>query len=746
MDYFPSEPPFSSLSVLDLLKARDQFHVHLMHKANVVGTAIGRYLIRKDEPLPQPRDEAPTARKRMAAKPPRTLENSEVRDYSWPCVLVFVSEWIQPEHFGGQRDFSPSDFVPEVIYLKDKMIPVCVVSAPRIETASPPLDPLKLKFPSLSLSGGYPVKTTVQKVDRIASLGCLVTDGHTTYALTNRHVAGTPRQVLSSVLGGKSLEIGVSSDKQLGRLPFEEVYKGWPGEDTYLNADVGLIELNDLRQWSPGIYGVGRLGPLQDLDVNNFTTNLIGCPVRAYGCASGRLLGRIAAFFYRYRGVGGFEYVSDFLIGSRTEEPLQTRPGDSGTVWVVETDDPEKDLRPLAIQWGGTVFGAEVANLPFALATNLSTVCRELDVELVRSNGLASFEYWEAVGHYTVGSFACNLVQDANLKSLMSANQIRVGFEPGNINTKLNDITDTKFVQLADVPDKVWKKFKSEEKPWGRHGAENPNHYADLDYSDQGAPTLLQLTAKLADLDPEKWRQYYKSIGWNHPSKRGLLPFRVWQIYKQMVGFVKASDVDSFVAAAGIIAHYVGDACQPLHGSMYDDGDPFRKPDGSKSTVMLGHGEGFGNGVHGAYEGDMIDGAIDDILKKLPKAIGAGHGMKLVQGGQAAGFATVELMKRTRKTIPPKDIVDEYVNILAAKKKKDAADLLWQKFQQGTISVLADGCKTLAMIWESAWVEGGGGNIPKNKLTTISTTKLRKLYNTQSFLPSAYLGQIDQYL
>jgi hypothetical protein len=33
----------------DLLRARDQFHPHLMHKANVVGTAVGRYRIRKGD-------------------------------------------------------------------------------------------------------------------------------------------------------------------------------------------------------------------------------------------------------------------------------------------------------------------------------------------------------------------------------------------------------------------------------------------------------------------------------------------------------------------------------------------------------------------------------------------------------------------------------------------------------------------------------------------------------------------------
>ena len=40
---------FRSLSVKDLLDARDQFHVHLANKPNVFATAIGLYLIR-DQP------------------------------------------------------------------------------------------------------------------------------------------------------------------------------------------------------------------------------------------------------------------------------------------------------------------------------------------------------------------------------------------------------------------------------------------------------------------------------------------------------------------------------------------------------------------------------------------------------------------------------------------------------------------------------------------------------------------------
>jgi hypothetical protein len=49
---FKSSTNFVSLSLKDLLEARDQFHYHLMNKKNVVATAVGLY------PHPKGRAEA----------------------------------------------------------------------------------------------------------------------------------------------------------------------------------------------------------------------------------------------------------------------------------------------------------------------------------------------------------------------------------------------------------------------------------------------------------------------------------------------------------------------------------------------------------------------------------------------------------------------------------------------------------------------------------------------------------------
>ena len=51
-DILGVERNFASLSTRDLLEARDLYHWHLIHKANVVATAVGLYRIRKSDPWP----------------------------------------------------------------------------------------------------------------------------------------------------------------------------------------------------------------------------------------------------------------------------------------------------------------------------------------------------------------------------------------------------------------------------------------------------------------------------------------------------------------------------------------------------------------------------------------------------------------------------------------------------------------------------------------------------------------------
>ena len=90
----------------------------------------------------------------------------------------------------------------------------------------------------------------------------------------------------------------------------------------------------------------------------------------------------------------------------------------------------------------------------------------------------------------------------------------------------------------------------------------------------------------------------------------GALPFRVWQIFQAMAGFKAKADADKFLCAAGILSHYAGDFCQPLHSSQHSDGI-----------------DGATTGVHSTYEDKMVDKFAADIGTALDqfdwKSLGA---------------------------------------------------------------------------------------------------------------------------
>jgi hypothetical protein len=287
---------YRSLSIRDLLEAREQYHWHLTNRPNVIGTAIGLYLIRRDDPWPAPDRPAPARRAR--AKTARTLANSEVRPYSWPCVIAFVEEWIDEAAFGNE--VNPQDLLPKTLYLPDgRTIPVCVVAVERGEPA--PSRFVTTPWPDTQAGGGFGLVVRSQEIERRATVGCLVTDGHTLYALTNRHVCGEPGQRISAQTRGGTVEVGTSSAKQLTRRRFTSVYPTFAGASTYLNLDAGLVEVDDANDWTASFYGLGHAEELADLNEANIGLRLIDRPVVAHGAASGNLHGAIKALFYRYK-------------------------------------------------------------------------------------------------------------------------------------------------------------------------------------------------------------------------------------------------------------------------------------------------------------------------------------------------------------------------------------------------------------------------------------------------------------
>jgi len=721
MKYFPPKRDFRSLSVKDLLEAREAYHVFLSSMENVVATAIGRFRIRtKDPNARNPERAAPRGK-----GTPRTLANSVVKPWSWPCVLVFVRAWSKPDKLG-----SADELVPPFLYLPDgRIVPTCVVAVEPQEEAASPL--ANLAFPSDLIGGGYPLLIEVQGEQHVGSIGCLVTDGNVTYALTNRHVTGRPGHKVESIIRGQRQQIGVSDEKQVGKLAFEDVYPGWPGKKMQVNLDVGLIRVDEVSRWTAQVFGIGELRTPVDLNTNTISLDLIGCPVRAFGGASGELIGEIQALFYRYRSIGGVDYVADLLIGCRPgQATLNTRPGDSGTLWCFdpgyspaearnnpgEAGAHARRLRPIAVQWGGQKLmspGGEVG-LRFALATCLSTACRLLDVEVVRDWNIGLNEYWGKVGHYKIAAKACDLAPDPRLRQLLAANLDRISFDDTAISSGDLPKMGPHFIALADVPDLVWRNSRKKDAT---------NHFTDMDEEGQGdfrGQTLLSICADPAKVNARLWGEFYDSLSFDVP-RRGALPFRIWQIFDEMITFVRQGKVAEYICAAGVLAHYVGDACQPLHISRLHHG-------ASEAETK----------VHAIYEDTMLNRFAAEMIAGVNTQLGGSAAQGEVSDGHAAAVAAVDLMRRTLGQLPPQDILEAF----NAADGRARAAYMWQVLGERTVETMADGCLVLAMLWQNAWSLGHGEAIADGQLGPVDKSTLMELYNDADFLPAMRLKEM----
>ncbi|MET0554726.1 MAG: S1/P1 Nuclease [Vicinamibacteria bacterium] len=746
-DRFERRINFHALSLKDLLEAREAYHVHLSHLSNVVATAVGRYRIRRDDLEADPSYASSggtggSTKIPAGAAPVRTLANSVVTADSWPALLVFVRRWRGIDSF--VRGKVPEQIIPKRLYMPDgRAVPVCVILAPLDEGSAGPIE--DLNFASDLIGGGFPAFTDAQGEQRVGSIGCLVTNGASVFALTNRHVTGEPHRLVHSVIRGQKVTLGQSSPLQATRVPFETAYPGWPISRAYSTVDAGTIDIDDLGAWTAQVFGVGEIGEPIDLSTDNLSLELIGTPVRGFGAASGAFAGEIQALFYRYKSVGGFDYVADFLVGPREgAPPVSTRPGDSGTLLFYDpppvtdaleeerktevADDPDASrpeegrglraqrLRPIALQWGGHRLLGDEGGVPlqFALATSLSTVCRLLDVELVRDWNIGHSEYWGKVGHYTVAAKACALATGL-CGQLFQANLTNISFADAKINKgDLDRVSSDGFVPLADVADLVWRT----KRPKDRN-----NHFADLDQPgalEFDGRTLLDLCAESIDnIDVAVWNRFYASIG---AASRGALPFRVWQMYDAMVEAIRGGDVNRYLCAAGLLAHYVGDACQPLHVSE------------------LHHGESAADkNVHSDYETRMLDRFAVQLLGFVNGTLATLSAKRDLQGGREAAAHVIQLMRATVAELSPQEVVDVWRDT----KGRTHIAQMWEALGQRTASCIARGARVLADLWESAWTEGGGDALAPAKIRRLDRRTLERLYMDRDFLLAMTLQEME---
>ena len=243
--------------------------------------------------------------------------------------------------------------------------------------------------------------------------------------------------------------------------------------------------------------------------------------------------------------------------------------------------------------------------------------------------------------------------------------------------------------------------------------------------ADFGNQTLMDLWfAKPSTRTPAVWTAFYDSLETAGPSiadkHRGALPFRVAEMYEAMVKFVAAGNLTKYVATAGLLAHYVGDACQPLHVSFLHHGRP-------------GHPEE--SDVHSIYETTLLDRRTVELVDGVNHALANKTLPAPIVGGAAAANRVVTLMRDTLRLIAPIEVIDAF----NAEGGSGRIEHMWDTLGPRTCKTIANGSSALAHLWQSAWLEGKGNKIAASRLKAIDRPALRTLYLDRAFLEVDWL-------
>lgn len=141
----------------------------------------------------------------------------------------------------------------------------------------------------------------------------------------------------------------------------------------------------------------------------------------------------------------------------------------------------------------------------------------------------------------------------------------------------------------------------------------------------------------------------------------------------------------------------------------------------------------------------MVDRFTPQLIELIQQKVEELPAAKQVKSGFEAALATVELMERTAKIIPPKDVVDVFIQA-GGKKRVAVYEKLWEECGEKTAAVMADGAVVLAMIWRSAWEQGNGTSIKSSAIKEIALDRLMEFYTDPKFVTSVDLDDIGPLL
>ncbi|HEY3397409.1 MAG TPA: zinc dependent phospholipase C family protein [Armatimonadota bacterium] len=232
------------------------------------------------------------------------------------------------------------------------------------------------------------------------------------------------------------------------------------------------------------------------------------------------------------------------------------------------------------------------------------------------------------------------------------------------------DLNAREIVEDALAPDLQWKD--------GTVGIlEGPNHYLDLE----------AVTPQLNPADLPRYREEAarlfttRGLAYN---QSGFLPWRIVEMYQGLVNAFR-DDPRNIALYAGALAHYVGDATQPLHVTVDFDGRAGQRVGGRK----------YLQGIHSDYETGFLGGAN---LEFQQSSLALATAPQPVADPCAAAVATI---------FESHKLVDPLYAIVGAAQGPDRYQQWAPELAQLTRTQLAKAGSLLASLWLTAWQEAG---------------------------------------
>ncbi len=212
----------------------------------------------------------------------------------------------------------------------------------------------------------------------------------------------------------------------------------------------------------------------------------------------------------------------------------------------------------------------------------------------------------------------------------------------------------------------------------GREG-ELPNHFMDLDAF--GAYPFADIPPLEAD--------HLARFGAGS-AERGRVPWRVAEVYRDLVAAFAASDEARVLERAAVLGHYVGDSHVPLHAVLNYDG----QLSGQK-------------GIHSRWESELVARFERQIEPRVEPgtAVHVDDPSALVFDVLRESFARAqETLAADRETTGPRD----YADTPEDDRYDDAYyTRLYEREGDSLVSRLDAAATTLGSLWLSAWEDAG---------------------------------------